>query len=151
MELKTVAGIVRFAAKLESDSAAFYESAAGRWESLADRFVGFAKENTKHTRSVRRIYYSVISDALEACFPVGGLSTESYPVASEPDGKMTLQEALAGAIRQEAAIHEFFDKAGAGVEAHIGDITRVFKRVARAHDNRKSKLEAMHSGCVESA
>jgi hypothetical protein len=143
MELMTASGIINFVEAIETDSAAFYESAALRYSSCANIFLLFAKENRKNVQSVKRAYYSVISDALEACFSFGTISTLPYELNTELDQKMTLQEVLEKGVKIETAIQGFYKIAGEYVESHIEDIARIFKRLARTHDVRKSKLQEL--------
>ncbi|MGB9618329.1 MAG: hypothetical protein ACPL7J_13495, partial [Desulfomonilaceae bacterium] len=82
----------------------------------------------------------VISDALEACFSFGTLLTTSYEINVGLDDVVTRNELLQRAIDIENTIHAFYKKGGESVASHIEDIARIFKRLARTHENRVSKL-----------
>lgn len=141
MDLMTASGIINFVEAIETDSAKFYENAASSHCSCADTFLSFAKENRKNNQAVKRAYFSVISDALEACFSFGTISTSPYEINTELDQKMTLQEVLEKGMKIESAIQAFYKIAGEYVESHIEDIARIFKRLAKAHEARVGKLQ----------
>ena len=69
MRLQTASETISFLRELETRSASFYQSLAGKYAGQEAFFAGIAKENTKNIGNVQRTYFSIITDALEAASP----------------------------------------------------------------------------------
>lgn len=143
MELNTASAIINFAAKLEDDSAKFYENAALKYGELEELFGGFAKENSSFAKIVKRTYYEVISDALEAGFSFTGLNANDYSIETGlPEGKSYV-EVLEKAIQMEEKIQEFYSAAAQQSKSLMADIPRVFERMAQKRGERKLSLTSL--------
>ena len=68
MELKTASSVINYIAKIESDSADFYNRCAGRSDGCKDLYKSLAKENKKFGKRIKKVYYSSVTDALETNF-----------------------------------------------------------------------------------
>jgi hypothetical protein len=141
MELTTASAVMKYAEKLETDSARFYETAAARFTDLRNPLMGFIKENDKNVKAIKRAYYSVISDALEACFSFGCLSTEPY--ALELDEGAGPDDILRTCINNETLIQGFYQEAARFSEPFMADVPAAFKRMARNRDKRKTELQEL--------
>jgi rubrerythrin len=140
MELNTASAIINFALKLEDDAANFYESAARQYGELEELFEGFAKENVKFAKTVKRAYYEVISDALEAGFSFAGINANDYAIETGlPEGKSQV-EVLEKAFQIEEKMEEFYSAAAGRSKSLMADIPRAFERLAERRAERKHSL-----------
>lgn len=140
MDLNTASAVIRFAENLEVESAQFYENAAPHLADLADSLKNFAKENRKNAQAVKRAYYSVISDALETGFSFETLSSDTYIIDTVLKGDAGRPDILDTALANEIKIQGFYEKAAECSEDLMADVPRVFKRLARNREQRKSQL-----------
>ena len=77
MILHTASEGITLAKKLENDSAKFYEDLAQRYTKDAETFLSFAKDNKKNIAQTERVYFGVITDAIEGCYAFN-LDTDKY-------------------------------------------------------------------------
>jgi hypothetical protein len=143
MELNTAAAVIRFAAEVEEKSAKFYDDCAERQKEFAETFLSFVGENKKNVTLVKRAYYGVISDALEACFSFKGLTVDEYLFDTECDEKAGLSEIIKMSLEIENKIQRFYQRAGELSERLLADVPRALKKVAEKRDERKRKLESL--------
>jgi rubrerythrin len=140
MELRTASAVVGFAERLETGAAGFYEAAASLFPDLAGLFRELARENAKNTQSVKRAYYSVISDALETGFSFQNLLSEPYEIETAFPANAGAAEILALAVANETKMGDFYRQAAECSQAFLADLPRVFKRMAANREKRLSRL-----------
>ncbi len=143
MELNTAAAVIRFAEEVEEKSARFYDDCAKKYKEGGEEFLSFVRENKKNVSLVKRAYYGVISDALEACFSFKGLTVDEYLFDTAFDEKAGLPEILRMSLEIEDKIQKFYQRAGELSESLLADVPRALKKVAGKRNERKQKLEAL--------
>jgi hypothetical protein len=143
MEINTAAALITYISKIEQASAMLYEKLAKRHQELQETFLSFVKENKKNETNIKRAYYSVISDALEACFSFGQLDADNS--LSEPivDEGTSLSEVLRFSIDLEEGIEKFYSKAAEQSKALMADLPRVLEHVAKSRNKRGTKLRLL--------
>ena len=143
MELNTAAAVIRFATEVEEKSAEFYEDCAKKYKESSEIFLSFVRENKKNVTFVKRTYYGVITDALEACFSFKGLRVDEYLFEAELGERTSLSEILKMSMEMENKIQEFYQRAGELSESLLADVPRALKKVAEKRNERKQKLESL--------
>jgi rubrerythrin len=143
MELNTAAAVIRFATEAEEQSAKFYDDRAKKNKEVKETFLSFARENKKNMALVKRAYYGVISDALEACFSFEGLTVDEYLFNTEFDEKAGLSEIIKMSLEMENKIQKFYQRAGELSESLLADVPIALKKVAENRNERKQKLESL--------
>jgi len=143
MELNTAAAVIRFATEVEEKSAKFYDNCAKKYAEGEEIFLSFVGENKKNVSLVKRAYYGVISDALEACFSFKGLTVDEYLFDTAFDEKAGLPEILRMSLEIEDKIQKFYQRAGELSESLLADVPRALKKVAEKRNERKQKVEAL--------
>ena len=143
MELNTTAAVIRFATEVEEKSAKFYDDCAKRYREVEETFLSFIRENKKNVTLVKRVYYGVISDALEACFSFKGLKVDEFLLETEFDEKASLSDVLKMSLEMENKIQEFYQRASALSESLMADLPRALKKVAEKRNERKHTLESL--------
>jgi hypothetical protein len=143
MELNTAAAVIRFAQEIEEKSAKFYDECAQKYREGEEEFLSFARENKKNVILVKRAYYGVISDALEACFSFKGLTVDEYLFDAECDERAGLPEIVEISLEMEDKIQKFYQRAGELSESLLADVPRALKKVAERRNERKHRLEAL--------
>jgi rubrerythrin len=143
MELNTAAAVIRFATEAEEQSAKFYDDRAKKNKEVKETFLSFARENKKNMALVKRAYYGVISDALEACFSFEGLTFDEYLFNTEFDEKAGLSEIIKMSLEMENKIQKFYQRAGELSESLLADVPIALKKVAENRNERKQKLESL--------
>lgn len=142
-ELSTAASVISFISKIELDSAELYEQLGERYGGeLKEVFLSFANDNKKNEKSIKRAYYSVISDALETNFCFKGLVTGDVilPFLTE---KASSSEALKASIKLENSIQVFYLKAAETSKSLLADVPRAIERVAKSRKTRLEKLSTL--------
>jgi rubrerythrin len=148
--LNTASAVISFIIKLEEETAKFYEKSAQEVPEIEEIFLSFSKENRHNKVMVERAYYSVITDALEACFSFKeGLDPTAYTVKTELAEGTSYMDYLRSALETEKAVQKLYVDATALSEGLMADIPRVFKMIARKRDNRIAKLKALLEKCSE--
>jgi hypothetical protein len=112
MELNTAAAVIRFATEVEEKSAKFYDECAQKYQEGEETFLTFVGENKKNVSLVKRAYYGVISDALEACFSFKGLTVDEYLFDADCDENAGLPEIIKMSLEIEDKIQKFYQRAG---------------------------------------
>lgn len=143
MELNTTAAVIRFATEVEGKSAEFYEDCAKKYKESSEIFLSFVRENKKNVTFVKRTYYGVISDALEACFSFKGLKVDEFLLETAFDEKASLPDVLKMSLEMENKIQEFYQRASALSESLMADLPRALKKVAEKRKERKHTLESL--------
>jgi len=143
MKLNTASEIINFAVKLEDNSAKFYENLAQRYEEGREIFLLFAQENKKNKTLVKRTYYEVISDALEAGFSFKSLNTDDYLLETGLIEDKGYFDILRMAIEIEERIQKFYLVTAEQSKSLMADIPRAFERIARKRNERKLKLRSL--------
>lgn len=143
MKLNTASEIINFAVKLEDNSAKFYESLAQRYGEGREIFLLFAQENEKNKTLVKRTYYEVISDALEAGFSFRGLNTDDYLLETGLIEDKGYFDILRMAIEIEERIQKFYLVTAERSKSLMADIPRAFERIAKKRNERKLKLRSL--------
>lgn len=144
MELNTAASVIAYSSRIEQGSAKIYENWAEKHEEVKDAFLSFAKENKKNESSIKRAYYSVISDALETGFSFKGLTADI--ILPHVEGDAPVAELLRASINIEHSIKEFYLKAAELSKSLMADVPRAMEKVARSRDSRIAHLESMFEG-----
>ncbi len=143
MELNTAAAVIKFAQEVEEKSAKFYDDCAKKYKEGEEEFLSFVGENKKNVSLVKRAYYGVISDALEACFSFKGLEVDEYLFDAELEEGARLSEILKMSMEIEDRIQRFYQRAGELSESLLADVPRALKKVAERRNERKQKLESL--------
>ncbi|MDR3568566.1 MAG: hypothetical protein P4L43_11120 [Syntrophobacteraceae bacterium] len=140
MELRTSSAVIGFAESLETGAARFYEAAAARIVDLAPFFRDLARENGKNVQSIKRAYYSVISDALETGFSFQNLLSEPYAIETVLPPEGDAAQILTIAIANETRMVSFYQQAAHCSQSFMADLSRVLKRIANNGEKRLSRL-----------
>ena len=145
MILHTASEGVTLAKKLETESAQFYEDLAKRYDTCAEAFHAFAKENRRNIDDIQRTYYGVITDAIEGgfCFD---LNEDNYALEVEVSRGASLAMALTKAVAMEQQIIKFYNDAAEQSRPLMADLPRAFDRVVRRRSERIPKLKSLLAG-----
>jgi hypothetical protein len=143
MILHTASEGVTLAKKLENDSAKFYEDLAQRYAKEAETFLSFAKDNKKNIVQTERVYFGVITDAIEGCYAFN-LDTDNYILETAMPVGATLGDSVKRAIAIEDTIIKFYSDAAEQSKPLLADVPRAFALVARKRSEvRKPQLMAL--------
>ena len=142
MKLNTMAGVMSFVSKIESDSASFYKTYAEKYPELERIFLSWDKENKKFEKNVKRTYFGVITDTIESNFAFQGLDTDDYHFETQLQEKADSSEAVKKAREIEETIRNFYLTAAQLSDGLMADIPRLFKKIAKKRDGRCESLEA---------
>ena len=122
-------------------SAALYEEWAQNYEKLRETFLSFAMENEKNEKNIRRVYYGVVSDALETNFCFKGLKGDvSLPL---PTYNTSYSELLKICIHFEESIYSFYCEAAKTAKTLFAELPRSLERGAGLRKARLSKLRSL--------
>jgi len=143
VEINTASEAISFSQKLEDDGAQFYQDLARGHTEGKEVFLSFSKENAKNVVQVRRAYYGVISDAIEACFSFAGIDTDDYSIDTRLPKDMSYSDALRAAIAMEEKTVSFYSEAGEVSKSLMADVPRAFGIVVKKRDKRISRLRAL--------
>ena len=89
---------------------------------------------------VQRVYYEVISDAIEGCFSFGGLDTDSYSFGIELPKDVNYADVLVKAIKIEEKIQKYYSDSAEMSKSLMADISRGFERIAEKRVKRIIQL-----------
>lgn len=142
MRLNTASAVISLAKQLENDSAKFYEDLSARHAKDKDILLPFAKENRKNVAQIERVYFSVITDAIEGCFAFN-IDTDKYTFESGIVQNESYQNALDRAIAIEKQLIKFYSDAAEQSKTLMADIPRAFLIVARKRDGRIQVLKSL--------
>ena len=142
MILHTASEGITLANKLENDSAGFYEEMSQRFAQNAETFLSFAKDNKKNVAQIQRVYYGVITDALEGSYAFN-LDRDGYIIEVSIREKQTYVEVLSQAIKVEEKIIKFYSDAAEQSQSLMADIPRAFVLIAKKRNGRLSSLKSL--------
>jgi rubrerythrin len=141
--LNTTSIFIRFHGEFEDEIKAFYESLAviDKYSAGRETFLTFIKENKKHKDMVLRTYREVITDALEAAFPLRDLNESDYEIKTKLMEDMSFQDVIKIAIEIEEKSYKYCRDAGESTSGLLADIPQAFEWVAKRKKIRIRKLE----------
>ena len=142
MRLNTCSEVISFARELEDGSAELYEDLSQRYPKDGAVFLSFAKENRRNTADIKRVYYGVITDAIEGCFAFE-INPDEYKFDAQLPEKAGYSDALEKAVEIEERIIKFYSDGAEQSRSLMADIPRAFARVAKKRASRVSKLRAL--------
>ena len=143
MIIHTASEGVTLSKKLENDSAKFYEDLAQKYAKEAETFLSFAKENKKNVAQIERVYFGVITDAIEGCYAFN-LETDKYLLETSLSAGASLEYSVKRAIVIEDTIIKFYSEAAEQSKPLMADVPRAFVIVARKRtESRKPQLMAL--------
>jgi len=142
MTISTCSGAISFSRELETQTAAFYEELAKRFEKDSELFLAFAKENRKFITQVERAYYGVITDAIEGCFAFD-LQTEHYELETVLPEQIDYSDAVNKALNLEEKIIDFYQVAAEQSKHLMADVPRSFTLVVKKRNERIPKVKAL--------
>jgi len=142
MKLNTASAVISFAKELEENSTRYYENLIQKYTQDKEPFLAFIKENKKNIVLVQRVYYEVITDALEGCFAFEGLNTDNYSFSIELPKDASYSDVLEKAIKIEEKIQKFYLDSSEVSKSRRADIPRLFERIAQKRKKRKIELKS---------
>jgi len=142
MKLQTTSLCISFAKGLEEQSAKFYQGLSQRYAEGEDIFLSFAMTNKKNGVQIERVYYEVITDAIEGCFAFE-IDSGEYEIDTSLEDKASYADALAKAIDIEEKVKGFYEDAAEQSKSLMADVPRVFVRIATKRGERIAKLKAL--------
>ena len=142
MILHTASEGITFAKKLENDSGRFYEELAQRNTKNAETFLSFAKDNKKNISQIERVYYGVITDAIEGGYAFN-IDPDDYVFAIAIPDRINYADILKKAVEIEEKIIQFYTDAAEQSKSLMADVPRAFMMVAKKKELRKIKLKAL--------
>jgi len=146
MLLNTASAVISFLIKLEEETAKFYEELSRKYPEGKEIFQSLSKENERNKSMIQRVYYGVITDALEACFSFKeGMDSQKYVVKIEAVEGASFVSILKSAIEIEEIIKKAYIDAAELSEGLMADVSQAFRAVARKRSDRIAKLAAILS------
>ena len=142
MILHTTSEGISLAKQLENDSARFYEELAERYIKYAEAFFSIARENKKNIVQTERVYFGVITDALEGGYAFN-LDTDNYTLNIAIQDKVSISDILRRSLEIEHIIIKFYSDAAEQSKFLMADISRAFMLLAKKRNGRKVNLEAL--------
>ncbi len=142
MILHTTSEGISLAKQLENDSARFYEELAERYIKYAEAFFSIARENKKNIVQTERVYFGVITDALEGGYAFN-LDTDNYTLNIAIQDKASISDILRKSLEIEHIIIKFYSDAAEQSKFLMADISRAFMLLAKKRNGRKVNLEAL--------
>ena len=141
--LNTTSAFIRFHGELEDKIKEFYEnlSLIEKYSDGKEIFLILSKENKKHKDMILRTYQEVITDALEAAFPLTNLDESNYKINIEVTENLKFQDLVKKAIDIEEMSYKFCEDIGNSTSGLMADIPQSFIWVAKRKIQRKKKLE----------
>ena len=141
MELNTAASVITYITNIEKMSADFYDSALKGNDLIETKFSFYARENRKIEKRIKRVYYGVVSDALETGFSFRGLRGEiKVPKYAK---KATISGIIKVSIEMEQEIHNFYLNASQLSKSLLADVPRVMSSVAKIREKRILELKQL--------
>lgn len=142
MKIHTASEVISFVKELEDISAKFYEDISQRYGKDEDVFLAFVKENKRYAEQIQRVYYSVITDAIEGGYAFD-LEADEYTLDTELSENASYSDVLDKAVEIEEKMIEFYTVAADQSMSLMADIPRNFKIVARKRNNRIPRLKSL--------
>lgn len=144
MTLITCSAVITFYTTFEEQVAKFYADMANnkQYEAGRETFLLFSKENNKHKENVRRAYYEVISDGLEACY-IKPLQEETYVIDTKLPANTTYPNALKMAVEIEEKSQKLCSDAYEATKDFMADVSVALKTVAKRKAQRAEILKTL--------
>lgn len=142
MIIHTTSEGITLAKKLENDSAAFYELLAQKFPKDAETFLTFARENKKNIQQTERVYFGVITDAIEGSYAFN-LEMDDYAIDINLKTNVNYAGILKQAIKVEEKIIKFYSDAADQSRPLMADIPRAFDLITRKRRSRLEKLATL--------
>ena len=144
MPLNTASAIISFYAKLEDQTANFYEQLASveSYSAGKETFHDLAKENRGHRELVERTYREVITDALEACFAFS-MNESHYIIDTAIAKEQSYPDVIRKAIEIEEKHYRFCLDASEKSKSLMSDLPQIFGRVAKKKLSRVARLRSL--------
>jgi rubrerythrin len=139
----TASAIISFSERLESDSEAFYEKLAKKFENCEKVFLGFALESRKNKTYLVRTYQETISDALEASFSFDDLELTDFAFETMLAKATSLNDALEASLELEEKTSTLYTHIAEKSKSLLATIPGAFSRVAKKRKSRISVLQSM--------
>lgn len=147
MLLNTASAVISFLTKLEDETARFYEVLSHKYPEEKEIFQSFSRENGKNKSMIQRVYYGVITDALEACFSFKeGMNPQNYVVKTEVAENASLVSILKCVMEIEETIRRAYVDAAELSEGLMADVPQAFRAVAKKRSDRITKLASILAG-----
>jgi rubrerythrin len=144
MILHTASEGISLARKLESDSAGFYEELARRNQQHAESFLAFARENRKNIAQIDRVYFGVITDAIEGSYAFN-IESDKYALDISLSTAKSNPEMLKQALLIEEKVIEFYTDAAEQSNSLMADLPRAFEMIAKKRTVRISTIKSLLS------
>lgn len=145
MQLNTMAAVMTFVTKIESDSLSFYHEHAQKFPEIKDVFLLWVKENKRFEKQVKQTYYGVITDTLESNYAFEGLNTDDFVFDATLTESTDLSDVIEKARSVEVAMRHFYEKAAQVSDGLMADIPRLFKKIVKKREERLSTLDSFTS------
>jgi hypothetical protein len=142
MILHTASEGITLANKLENDSAGFYDELSRRFTQDAETFLSFAKENKKNVAQIQRVYFGVITDALEGSYAFN-MNSDDFAIDTTISGSANSKDLLKKALSIEETIIKFYSVAEEQSNCLMADLPRAFMLIAKKRVNRLSSLKTI--------
>ncbi len=139
MELKTASSVMNYISSIEAQSADWYIKHAPNHADVDQLLTGFAVENKKFGKRLKKAYYSGVTDALETNFSFQGLAaTVEIPKSTDSASPIEL---LTLSLELEKRIQSFYLQAANLCRDLLADLPRAMDRVVRAREKRVDELQ----------
>ena len=142
MIIHTTSEGITFSKKLETDSSSFYESIVRKFPRESDALLTFVKENSKNMKQTERVYFGVISDAIEGSYAFN-LEIDNYTINPVIAQDTSYKETLKQALRMEETIIDFYSKAAEQSQSLMADIPLAFRLLVKKRQERIKKLKEL--------
>ena len=142
MRLHTCSEVISLAKELEGKTASFYQSLAQQYVNNQDLFLSFSKENERNAKDIQRVYYGVISDAIEGCFAFN-IETDDYALKVDIQNGAARADVLKQAAEIEKTVVKFYSDAAEQSKSLMADVPRAFIMIARKRQSRIDKLGSL--------
>ena len=142
MKLHTASEVISFVKQLENESANFYKDLSEKYTKDEGVFLSFAKENERNITQIERVYYGVITDAIEGCFAFN-INPDEYKFKTELVANASYSDALEEAVEMEGKIVKFYSDAAEQSKSLMADVPRAFAMIGKKRNNRETKLRSL--------
>ncbi len=143
--LNTTSAFIRFHGELEDKIKEFYESLVviDKYSAGRETFLIFIKENKKHKDMILRTYREVITDALEAAFPLNNLDEVDYEMNTKLTEDVSFRDVIERALLIEEKSYKYCRDVWESTSGLLADIPQAFEWVATRKTRRIRKLESL--------
>jgi hypothetical protein len=127
---------------LSPETAAFYESVSQKYTKDSETFLVFTEENKKNIVQTERVYFGVITDAIEGSYAFN-LETDNYTFDIGVKGKAGYSDVLKQAAQIEEKIIKYYTDTAEQSKSLMADVPRTFELLARKRRARIEKLKTL--------